>query len=266
MKWKAQNVLGRQSRLPEIRQSLGEESNISIQEKDNNNLKDPISTIANGIANGFYSLYEDLVLGIQRTGEGLGLGKNGRVTEIGHENYALKNLLIKISKHGLSSELSPLYCIILIVLEAYYSHYPEETLTKIAKQSKILISHKVGRTIIGKTIAKKTAIKIAMIISSSALYKSITAKTGLSSSFSATGIGVPISLILIQGTLQRASHSAYRLYEKCPELYLILQRNDDLHLLYFMIEKPMEKYINGIMSAKFSIENFQNLIRKDLSI
>ncbi len=50
--------------------------------------------IAVALGQGIYSVGQDIVLGIERTGEGLGLGNNnGRTATIGYENRAMVSLI-----------------------------------------------------------------------------------------------------------------------------------------------------------------------------
>lgn len=41
------------------------------------------------LGKGIYSVGQDIALGVERTGEGLGLGSDGRAATIGYENSAM---------------------------------------------------------------------------------------------------------------------------------------------------------------------------------
>lgn len=91
--------------------------------------------------------------------------------------------------------------------------------------------------------------------------KKIAKRLGVSAGASATGIGAPIGLLMMQGLMQRSSHAAMRLRNKSPKLYVILQGNGDLQLLYFLLEKPLEKYVQAISTAERNNAQFKNTIK-----
>src|SRR5690554_7259893 len=65
--------------------------------------------VAVALGKGVYSVGQDVALGIQRTGEGLGLGSDGRIANIGYENRAMVSLLEDFFRYGSSDRRSPLY-------------------------------------------------------------------------------------------------------------------------------------------------------------
>lgn len=206
--------------------------------------------IAVALGNGVYSVGQDIALGIERTGEGLGLGNDGRVATIGHENNAMASLIKEFIKYGIKNRNSPLYKTIVLILEHYYSYVPDETISALYKQAGIGAGYTVGRMIIGKKLASAIAMKIAIAIAASATYQQIAKRLGISSAVSGTGIGAPIGLLMMQGLMQRSSHASMRLKNKSPKLYTVLQRKGNLQLLYFLIEKPLEKHIQAIYIAE----------------
>ncbi len=212
------------------------------------------------LGNGIYSVGEDIVLGLQRTGQGLGLGENGRMAKIGYENRAMVTILEKFIKYGIENQKSPLYQSIALVLEHYYSYFPEHAVRSLAKQAGVLAGYNVGRMIIGKKLATAVAMRIATVIAASVAYKKLAKRIGVSAGASATGIGTPIGLLMMQGFMQRSSLASTRLKNKSPKLHSLLQRNGDLQLLYFLLEKPLEKYIHAIATAEKNSIQFQNAI------
>ncbi|RAU16438.1 hypothetical protein DN062_18165 [Nitrincola tibetensis] len=65
--------------------------------------------VAVALGKGVYSVGQDVAFGIQRTGEGLGLGDDGRIANIGYENRAMVSLLEDFFRYGSSDRRSPLY-------------------------------------------------------------------------------------------------------------------------------------------------------------
>ena len=203
-----------------------------------------------------------MVLGVERTGEGLGLGSDGRMATIGYENRAMVSIVEDFVKYGIGDQRNPLYKSIVYVLEYYYSYFPDYVITSLAKQAGIGAGYTVGRMVIGKKLATAVATRIAIAIAASAAYKQRAKRIGVSAGASATGIGTPIGLLMMQGFMQRSSHASMRLRNKSPKLYSILQRNGDLQLLYFLLEKPLEKYVVAIYSAERNNAQFQGAISR----
>lgn len=218
--------------------------------------------VAVALGKGVYSVGQDVAFGIQRTGEGLGLGSDGRIANIGYENRAMVSLLEDFFRYGSSDRRSPLYKSIVYVLEHYYSYFPDNVIAELAKQAGIGAGYTAGRMVIGKKLAEAVATRIAVAIAVSAAYKKIAKRIGVSAGASATGIGTPIGLLMMQGLMQRSSRAAMRLRMKSPQLYFILQRNGDLQLLYFLLEKPLEKYVQAISTAERNHDEFMDAINR----
>jgi hypothetical protein len=206
--------------------------------------------VAVALGNGIYSVGQDIVLGIERTGEGLGLGKDGRIDIIGHENNAMALLIRDVIKYGIKNRKSPLYKTILLILEDYYTYIPDKVLSDLSKKAGIGAGYMAGRMIIGKRLASEIAMKIAIAIAASATFKQIAKRMGISAAVSGTGVGAPIGLLMIQGLMQHSSRASIRLKSKSPKLYTILQRNGNLQMLYFLLEKPLKKHIEAISIAE----------------
>ncbi len=218
--------------------------------------------VITALGRGVYSVGEDIVLGIERTSEGLGLGFDGRMAAIGYENRAMTSIFEDFVKYGIDDQRSPLYKSIVRVLEHYYSYFPDSVITTLAKQAGVGAGYTIGRMVIGKKLATVVATRIATIIAASATYKQIAKRIGVSTGASATGIGAPIGLLMIQGFMQRSSHASMRLRNKSPKLYSILQNNGDLQLLYFLLEKPLDTYVEAISTAERNNVQFQNAIKR----
>ncbi|MDR2209766.1 MAG: hypothetical protein LBE22_12600 [Azoarcus sp.] len=216
--------------------------------------------LGKSICSGVYSVAEDLALGAQRSGEGLGAGQDGRVAEIGYENRVIANLTVDAIKYGTSDERSPLFRAIVLILEEYYSYFPEEVLLYLTKKANLFIGYTAGRMVIGKMLAKAIAIRVAAAVAASATYKALANRLGVSAAASATGIGVVITLLMGQGILQRSSHAAKRLQSKSPKLFSVLEKNGDLQFLYFILEKPLEPYFEAVAFAEHDPHQFQWIV------
>lgn len=198
------------------------------------------------LGQGIYSVGEDIIFGFDRTTEGLGLGVDGRMLQIGYENRILFGIFNDLIKFGIENKNSPLFKAISIILEHYYSTLSDDNIKKIAHQAGVGASYSLGRMVLGKKIAETIALRIATAIAATATYKILASKISISSGASATGIGAPIGLLMMQGVLQRSSIASQKLKINKPNLYKAMQMNGNLQFIYFIVEKPMEKYIQTI--------------------
>lgn len=219
---------------------------------------DDLVDVATALGKGVYSVGEDIVLGAERTAEGLGMRGTSRISQIGRENELLVGLMTDLFRYGVTMPNSPLYDIISTILLEYYDKFPEEALQKLAKAGGLGLGYMSGRMVIGKMLATKVTTVIAMKIAQSAAYKQFAKKIGVSAGVGATGIGVPITLLMIQGVGQRASAGSQRLRGKYPTLYNKLRAKKGLDLLYFLVEKPMAKHLDAIFTANLGPQEFQN--------
>jgi hypothetical protein len=209
-------------------------------------LNDTFMDMSLALGQGIYSVGEDVVFGFNRTTEGLGLGENGRMLQIGYENRILYALFNDLIKFGIENKNSPLFKAISVILEHYYSSFSDENIKKIAHQAGVGASYSLGRMVLGKKLAEAIALRIATTIAATTAYKTLASKISVSSGASATGIGAPIGLLMMQGVLQRSSIASQRLQINRPKLHNIMQQNGNLQFIYFIVEKPMEKYIHSI--------------------
>jgi hypothetical protein len=213
-------------------------------------LLDDLVDVGTALGKGVCSAGMDIVYGIERTGEGLGIRGADRVAQIGSENEYLAKLLVELLKHGVTTIQSPLFRIIVEILVEYYSHFPEPVLKKLAKAAAVGAGYMAGRMVIGKALAKAVAVRIAGVIASSVAYKQFARKLCVSAGAGSTGIGIPITLLMLQGVAQRASNGSKRLSREFPELYRKLRAQNGLDMLFFLVERPLEKYLKAISLAK----------------
>lgn len=226
-------------------------------------LKEDLIDVSTALGKGVYSVGEDVFYGVQRTGQGLGLGKDGRIADIGAENRAAFNVIKGLLASSITDPNNPFYQAIFIALKHYYEKFPDDAVEKLAKAAGVAAGYGVGRMVIGTALAKQVALKIAGAIAATAAYKAVARQLGVSAGLSATGVGVPIGMLMFQGVLQRSSMAAERLRIRNPKLYADLERNGDLQVLYFLLEKPLEKYLTAIDIANRDIQYFHEEIRKN---
>ncbi|MEM7373014.1 MAG: hypothetical protein AAF587_30610 [Bacteroidota bacterium] len=200
---------------------------------------DDFMNVMGGIGNGIMSVGEDLVGGAKRTGRGLNFFDSGEQARIGAENERAFFLL-----KSLFDNREQLNKIIQFTIEHIYNKLPAEKQQKVKEKltagAESMTGYAIGRLLIGTAIAKAIIRRIAARIAVSQLYKSIAKKIGVSAGASATGVGIPISLLMLQGVLERAGQASRRLKSEYPELSRKLTAQN-LDMAWFLVEPYFEE-------------------------
>lgn len=101
---------------------------------------DPTKGYSVGLVSSAVQTTERIGLGAERTGEGLGLGKDGRVAEIGLENSLafglVKDALIKAFTFRLDLVDNPFTAMIIKIVSMYMNYVPDEIIIKLAVEGK----------------------------------------------------------------------------------------------------------------------------------
>jgi hypothetical protein len=203
----------------------------------------------------------DLYLGAERTAEGLGARGWDRTGEIGLENEYLVRHLTELVKSPVTMRNNPLYKLITTILERYYQEFPDDALAKIAKAASIGGGYMAGRMLIGKALAEKIAVVLATKIAATAAFRQLATKLGVSAAAGSTGIGVVITLVMLQGVGQRASKASQRLQARNPQLWSELRRQNGLDMIFFLVEQPLANYMDAIELARCNKAMFDKDIR-----
>jgi hypothetical protein len=190
------------------------------------------------VGQGIYSVGEDLVGGAERTARGLNVFDPEELANIGDQNARAFNLIRQIV-----SEPETLEQMVSFVIEDLYEALPEEqkARARAAMESAAVTgaAYLVGRMVIGKQIATALARRIATRIAATPAFRLLATRLGVSAGAGATGIGLPITLLMIQGTLERASDASERLRDEYPQLYRSLSVHG-FDMAWFLIEPSLE--------------------------
>ncbi|MEL7000155.1 MAG: hypothetical protein AAFP68_18005, partial [Pseudomonadota bacterium] len=137
-------------------------------------------------------------------------------------------------------------------VDAYLATRTDEEMKEMAaKIAPGLIGKMVGKQL-AKAVAKKIAEKLVLRIAASEGFKQIAKKLAISGGASATGLGIPIGLLMMQGLAQRGSKASRRLQDKLPKLWSILRNKRGIDMLYFLIEPHVGTFIDGIAAVNKS--------------
>lgn len=185
---------------------------------------------AAAVGKGIYSVGEDLVGGTYRTARGLNFFDSEEQLKIAAQNERAYNLLKDIftNRDSIQDMVS-------LIADHFYSQAPKETQSKINEGIRNGAIQLAARMTVGKKIATKIAQKIATRIAASAGYKTLAQKIGVSAGVGSTGIGIPITLLMLQGTLERAGNASERLRSEDPVLFRILS-SKNLDMAWFLVE------------------------------
>ena len=200
---------------------------------------DTAGDVLSAVGKGIYSVGEDLVGGVKRTGRGLNPFNTKEQLRIAGENERAYGILKRlVQERGLLEDLAS------VVIEYWYDELPEERQAKVreAMERMAMIGggYLGGRMVIGKHIATLLARRIAARIAATQTFKLLATRLGVSAAAGATGIGIPITLLMIQGTLERAGQASRRLAADHPKLYALLKQQE-LDMAWFLIEPHLDE-------------------------
>jgi hypothetical protein len=199
-------------------------------------------TVAEAIGDGVTSVPETLLDGLKRTAEGLEFWDTEQEVKIGGQNERAFAALKELAKYGIANFNSPVEKAIRIILFHFYENLPKAEKQKVIDAisrkgiyttSKLATSAILSQIIafrVTKAIMRGAAIKMLFRVLSSA----------------------ELTLLSVQGLLYKAGAASDRLRKKYPIIFMQM-RNQNVDMLYFLIEKPMAKYMDAIRLLKMKL-------------
>lgn len=214
---------------------------------------DDVVDFSVGLGEVVAELGQDLSLGLERSIEGAGASGGGRQLQIGAENERAAKLLYEALTKAPGAANHPLTRIVTQIVIRYYDALPDEMVDALARKAGIVVGHAAAKVAVKSQVkamlVKHVAPKIATKIAASAVYRSIATRLGVTAGATVSGVGTLLGLVLMQGLLQRGSVASQRLLSMAPDLHQIM-RQDGLDMIYFLVEKPMQKQIQAIAAAR----------------
>lgn len=199
-------------------------------------------SVAETIGKGIVSVPETLFDGLMRTGEGLAFWNSDEEVKIGLQNERAYKALRFIFKYGIDDYNSPVEKAIRIILVNFYDSLPKKERKKVidfAINKSVFTSSKlITSAILSQFIARRVSKRIV----ASYVVKSLL-KATMSGEF---------TLLSMQGLLYKAGKASDKLKNKFPKIYWELRRKN-LDMIYFLIEKPMTKYLEAIRLARMKL-------------
>jgi hypothetical protein len=207
-----------------------------------------VLSVGESLGKGFGSFFISLDDGFDRTKIDVGLEGDEKRKESWADKAGLVEQIYKtVENHD--SELSPAFAITSVILKNYYNVLPPEALEYLLKKSGLYAAHYAGRTYGAKYLTMKTA-KI--------LVQSLTVKMSpavfLENPEGLAGTAIKIAgrvvdVFLLDAIFDSSAKSARYLKINYPKIYQELKVRS-LEMLFFLIRKPLQKYLDAIRIAK----------------
>lgn len=210
-----------------------------------------ILTIAESLGEGIIALPKTLWHGIERTGQDVGLGGLNSFDEAWGQNWRLLKLLYNIPRFAYAHAQNPLVQAIEIILKHYYETLPSCARKRIADEAINKMAYFAGKAYFNRLFVRAIAMKISKKIIGNSVLKKI-ARVAVKES------GLILS---IQGTIYESAQASQRLKAKFPKIYSEMKKRD-LDMLYFLVEKPMAKYLNAIRMSRIFRQHYLEEVQK----
>jgi hypothetical protein len=199
-------------------------------------------TVVDALAEGVISVPVSLWDGAKRTGEGLAFWNAQEEVKIGRQNdrafHAVKGLI----DYGIYKFDSPLQKLVRIILFHYYeslSSSDKEVLQEAVGKKMIYLSSRIYTSAnLSVEVAARLTSKIVATSAVKSLYRNVTK--------------IEFTLLTAQGLLYKAGAASDRLKAKFPKIWHELMLKD-LDMLYFIVEKPMQKYLEAIRMNRMGL-------------
>ncbi len=206
---------------------------------------DDLANVATGIGSGIVSVGEDLAGGAYRTARGLNIFNTDELAQIGAENERAYNLIVSFIKNP-----DLLENVVRFAIENIYNNLPADLQEKIRERftsgAEQLAGYTFGRLVVGSAIARSIVRRLATRIAVSQGFRAMATRLGVSAGVGATGVGIPITLVMVQGVLERAAQASRRLQTDHPELYRTLLTHN-LDMAWFLVEPHYEGIRNELL-------------------
>jgi hypothetical protein len=190
--------------------------------------------IADDLWDGIKSLPSDLFDGMKRTGEGLEFWNKEQEIKIGGQNDRAYNVLCEIIKYGLKYP-SPIFRAIKIILSHFYESLSKEDIKKAIEAAAIKGIKVSGKLAVSYSLSVAIARIIEQKVIGSIVYKKMLGYIAR----------MELNLLAMQGILYKAGQASDKLKCQFPKIWLELSAQN-LDMIYFLIEEPMQKYLDAI--------------------
>jgi hypothetical protein len=196
-------------------------------------------TVAEAIGEGIISVPETLLDGLKRTKQGLEFWNIEQEVKIGGQNERAYKALKALYKYGIADYNSPIQKAIRIILVNFFEALPD------AEKKKVIDAIFKKGVYFGAKFA--ASIGLSMYVSGEIVER--VAKNAVAQQLCKYLGSAELTLLSLQGVLYKAGAASERLEKKFPKIYWELRRKN-LDMIYFLIEKPMAKYLEVIRLSR----------------
>lgn len=199
---------------------------------------------------GFISIPQNIGAGVRRTFEDVGLlGEKRRSRNIA-ENKRAYNAIRKAIEFA-RSDAGPIAQAVRIILNEFYDEVPDPVITEAARKAGVASTYLTTRVATQLALVNLISRKLTSQIATKIVARSLTR----------IGVGITVSAVIIQGMLENASTASQRLRKQHPAIYQKLRENN-LDMIYFMIEDPMSDIMALLRTKKSNPEEFDQKMRE----
>lgn len=205
------------------------------------------------VVKGAGSYVADLGRGAKRTAKGLRPWNEDAMITIAQENEAAARVFKRLVGGGLSGARTYLTEVIGVAFGAFvtWSSLPEsirdQASQKFGDAAESIVQKVVAKQV-GKVIVQKVATRVAERVVRTTVYRQLAKKLGASAALSSTGVGIPLAMLGVQGTIEKASGAADRLRTRYPAVYDRLAAQD-MHMVWFLLEPHVPEILAEVADA-----------------
>jgi len=209
-------------------------------------------SIAEAIVSGVVSIPVDIYHGTRRTAEDVGLlGRDARL-ENQAERERLTNLIGEVFRNR-NILLRPVE----IILDHFFDLLPDDALQRMARAAPG-VADAAAPTVARMIARSQTQNQLKQYIGRKIVERAIT--RAIAQRIAKFGVGIVLSGVLLQGMLERASNAAHSLRIEHPAIYQMI-RNENLDMVYFLVEDFMKPYLDAIKLAGTNQAEFRRLVQ-----
>ena len=205
------------------------------------------------VVKGAGSYVADLGRGAKRTAKGLRPWNEDAMIKIAEENAAAGRAFKRLVGGGLSGAKTYLTEMIGVAFGGFvtWSSLPksvrDQASAKFGDAAGSIVNRIVAKQV-GKLIVQRLARRVAERVIRTTVYRQLAKKLGASAALSATGVGIPLGMLGVQGTIEKAAGAADRLKIKYPTVHNLLAAQD-MHMVWFLLEPHVPEILAEIADA-----------------
>lgn len=219
-----------------------------------------VFSISKAIVEGIVSIPKDLVDGVERTAEDIGLfGK-----EVQQENALERERLWSLIENVFKSS-APLVTLVEIILTDFFDKVPDEVLEKMINKALPYINQMVigdddqAEAAVRRKARREMKKALINLVNRKVVEKAI--QRAIAKRIAKIGVGLAVSALLFQGLIEQASDASKRLQMSHPRLHQEL-KNRDLDMIFFLVEDYLQPFLDAIRLQRNFPSQFDEILER----